>query len=120
MTLISDPNATVIPLEAMTHAGELIEYYLQEALRLNQVAETDSSAIRAKVLFDWLRRKGWKHVTMTQLSRQAPRGTKARGNVKAMRQLVSLLVEHDCLYPLPAGIHIDGKVVREAWDIADV
>jgi hypothetical protein len=120
ITLISDPNATSIPLAAMKHAGELIEYYLQEALRLNQVAETDSSAIRAKVLLDWLQSTGWKCVTMTQLSRQAPRGTKARGNVKAMRHLVSILVAHDCLYPLPTGLVIDGRAVREAWEIGDV
>jgi hypothetical protein len=57
---------------------------------------------------------------MTQLSRQAPRGTKARGNVKAMRHLVSILVAHDCLYPLPTGLVIDGRAVREAWEIGDV
>jgi hypothetical protein len=120
LTLTANPNAVEIPLSDMAAAAQLMDFYLQEALRLNSVAETDLTLTRAKALLDWLRDNNHKRVSMAQLTRHAPRATKAKGNVKAMRRLVATLADHYWLYPLPDGVQIDGKLVREAWEVVSV
>lgn len=120
LTLSNNPNATTIPLPDMKRASQLSQFYLQEALRLNQVAETDINLTRAKVLLDWMHGEDIKWVSMTQLARSAPRGTKARGSVNAMRRLMAILADHYWVYRLPEGFMVEGKPTKEAWEVVRV
>ena len=54
ITIVEDVHATEIGIAAMASALKLADWYLNEAVRLQQAAQTDPKLLRAKLLLDWM------------------------------------------------------------------
>ena len=78
LTLTANPNAVEIPLSDMEAAAQLMDFYLQEAVRLNSVAETDLTLTRANVLLNWLHDHNDKRISMAHSPGKRPEPTSQR------------------------------------------
>ena len=58
LTVVADERATKISADAMSDGIVLMEWYINEALRLQQIARTDPRLIRANRLLQWLQKRG--------------------------------------------------------------
>ena len=115
LTLIADPNATVISEDAMQRAAILTEFYLSEALRLAGVQPLHARSEQAAVLWSWLRMRGKTRITLVEMTQFAPNRLR---KAEALRSLMDLLADHYMVRPVQVGmVEFDGKVRREAWEV---
>jgi hypothetical protein len=57
LTIVEDFRATTIGVEAMRSALSLADWYMNEAVRLQQAARTDPKLLAAQKMLDWLRKR---------------------------------------------------------------
>jgi hypothetical protein len=57
LTIVEDFRATTIGVEAMRSALSLADWYMNEAIRLQQAARTDPKLLAAQKMLDWLRKR---------------------------------------------------------------
>jgi hypothetical protein len=114
-TLIDDPRATAITEEAMQRAARMIEFYLAEALRLSGVQPQHEKADQASMLWDWLKMRSKKHISLPELVQFGP--AKLR-KAETMRSVMDVLTDHYMVRKVPDGIvEFEGKARREAWEV---
>jgi Protein of unknown function (DUF3987) len=94
LTLVSDLGATEVGPEAMDSALDLMEWYLDEALRLDQTASVDPQMVDAQKLLDWLMEHEHAYtegVTRKEIAKSGP------GRLRAKRKydpLIAILLDH--------------------------
>ena len=54
LTIVADLSATTIDVQEMADAVTLVDWYVNETLRLQSAAGTSPVLLRAKILLDWL------------------------------------------------------------------
>ncbi|MCV2422730.1 DUF3987 domain-containing protein [Paucibacter sp. DJ4R-1] len=114
-TLIDDPRATAITEDAMQRAALMIEFYLAEALRLSGVQPQHDKADQASMLWDWLKMRNKKHISLPELVQFGP--AKLR-KAETMRRAMDVLADHYMVRKVPDGIvEFEGKARREAWEV---
>jgi hypothetical protein len=114
-TLIDDPRATAITEDAMQRAAQMIEFYLAEALRLSGVQPQHEKADQASMLWDWLKMRSKKHISLPELVQFGP--AKLR-KAETMRSVMDVLTDHYMVRKVPDGIvEFEGKARREAWEV---
>lgn len=107
----------VIGAEDMARAIRLMEFYLEEALRLADVDSEDPMVRDAQTLSDWLR-DGWgkPEIGLRIIQRSAPRSIKKKTSAE-IRELCAFLAQNDHITPIPAGTAIDGVHCKDAWRV---
>jgi hypothetical protein len=58
LTIFHNPGATEVDAGAMGNAVVIMDWYINETLRLQRAARTDAKLIRAQRLLDWLQERG--------------------------------------------------------------
>jgi len=107
----------VLSGEDMARAIRLMDFYIEEALRLADARPDDPRLRDAQALSDWLA-SGWPHaeIGFRQIQRKAPRRIRNKG-VDDLRDLCGLLERHDHITPIAAGADVDGERCKVAWRI---
>lgn len=107
----------VISAEDMGRAIALMNFYIDEALRLADVDSEDPMVRDAQLLSDWLRDTWAKpEIGLRLILRSAPRAIKKKG-ANGVRELCAFLAQHDHVTPISTGATIDGVLYKEAWRV---
>ncbi len=78
--------------ELIERAGELVRWYLAEALRLTNPSKVDPQLIQAQRLLDWLLSNQWRSFDARTLQREGP--PFVRKSAKQRDTILGVLVEH--------------------------
>jgi len=114
LTLIEDIAAKEIPIDRMSSAIQLTEFYLSEALRLFDSGHTDPVLTQAEELYQWLYEKKKLTISLIEIYQYGPKSIR---NARLARDLMTILVEHGYACPFPLGIEFEGTHRKEAWGI---
>lgn len=115
LTMMNDPAATLVTVDAMKSATTLVEFYLGEALRLSNVQPQHEQADLAMMLWIWLTQRGKRYVTLPEMAQFGP--AKLR-KAQTLRMLMNVLAEHYMVRLVPDGmVEYKGKKRREAWEV---
>lgn len=113
--LMADPMASVITEDAMQRAAEVLEFYLDEALRLSGVQPLHERSDQAALLWAWLTQRGKQQISLPELVQFGP--AKLR-KAEAMRSVMDVLADHYMVRRVPDGmVQFDGKGRREGWEV---
>ncbi|HTO20175.1 MAG TPA: YfjI family protein [Pseudomonas sp.] len=94
MTVVEESEA--ITCELIERAAMLMEWYLGEALRVVNPAQTDSRTLLAQRLLEWLLANDWQRFEARRLQREGPR--LVRKSARQRDELLGILVEHRQLF----------------------
>jgi hypothetical protein len=100
LTILENPEASTIGVEAMTAACELAGWYVAEALRLSGALRQPPGLRNAIKLLDWLRTKRKTEITRSEVMQFGPSGvrTKAEGDAA-----IGKLEDHGWLITVPVA-----------------
>ncbi|MDV7145633.1 YfjI family protein [Tropicimonas sp. TH_r6] len=116
LTAWRDLNAPEVTGDTMADAIMLSQFYLNEASRLAESAETSVGIKKAESLREWLM-ASWSNtdITFREILQRAP----ARGlrESPAAKDAIKILVEHGWLVQLPPGTEVRGARRQEAYRI---
>ena len=90
LTVVADERATKISADAMSDGIALMEWYINEALRLQQIARTDPRLIRANTLLQWLQKRG-PVVRVREILQFGPAPERSK---KALDETLEILKQH--------------------------
>jgi len=96
------------------NSGTLIQYYLDEALRLSNSGVTDSDLCEASKLLEWLRVGGKEIVTLKEIYQYGPNSIR---DSKKARKLMAILVDHGYALPSTNDVSVGGKNRKETYEV---
>lgn len=114
LALVANPQATDIDRHSIRCGIALMDYYVTEALRIQDSGVADPELQAAQRLLDWLHDLKAPCVHLAKVYQFGPCGIR---DAKTARRLLEVLVKHRWAYPVPDGMTIDGKFRKEAWRI---
>lgn len=97
MALFESPNTNKVEKDHIMRAATLIEYYLNERIRIRNIAAPNKELKRAQELLDWLRATRKKRVELQEIYQKGPYKLRT---AKEARIAVKVLVEHFWLSPV--------------------
>ncbi len=116
--LTENPDATEVTALEAGHGVALVQYFIEELLRLREGGWGDPALEGAQELLDWA------HTKWMEEFREGPlisSGDIARFGPKRFRRVadakkpLKILEEHNWLIPQRDGVEIRGKKCRKAW-----
>ena len=116
LTLWNKHSAGSIDSESVEAAGYLMDYYLEEGLRIADFSSElsdDSDLSMAADLLKWAKVNGFYLVYSRMLTQNAPK--RAMRKTRTIEKLMNILVEHGQAIPLKDKPVIDGKPRQKAW-----
>ncbi len=115
LTLVKNPKAAQIDAETLQDACELVEFYLQEALRLFGKAAVNSDIAEAEKVRHWLH-SSWPetHIALSDVLRWGPHSI--RDNTTA-RRVLNVLAATGHVQKTLQPVIIKGKRRRQSWQI---
>ena len=116
MAMFDDINRKSISKEYIDNAVVLMEYYLNERLRLTKIAEPNIELEQAKILLKWIQEKGLKVVTLPDVYQNGPSRFR---NKKQAESTIIILVNHCWLTEIEGGgiSEISGKKSNNIWRV---
>jgi len=116
MALFDDINRKSIPKRYINNAVELMEYYLNERLRLTKMAEPNHGIEQAKTLLKWIQKKGLKVITLPDVYQLGPSRFR---NKQQAQDSIGILINHFWLSMIDGGgiSEITGKKSNNIWSI---
>jgi len=78
LTVVEQPRAAEIGAEAMRSAVMLMDWYVNEAIRLQHASRTDASLLVAQQLLDWLRERGQELIPFREILQLGPAATRTK------------------------------------------
>lgn len=115
LALVDDPDAVMIPIEALERAIRIADFYASEAVRLFGSPALSPEVVRAEALREWLL-TGW-HKHVIGLRHIVRLGPNAIREARSARAALVVLEAHGWVTPIPSGAIIEGERAREAWHI---
>ena len=94
LTIIENPEATIIDAEAMASGCELAAWYVGEALRLSDAYREPPSLRNARRLLDWLKARGKRESSIRDIMQFGPSSLRVKAEAEAA---LAVLEEHGYL-----------------------
>jgi len=110
-------NGSSIGVNAMERGIELMQYYLNEAVRISSAGQINRDLKEAEQLLKWLQENNHTQVYPVLVYQKAP-SRKLREKQAALKA-IHILEDHGRLIPID-GVEIDGRLRREAWRLTHV
>lgn len=114
LTLVDDPGASVIRIDAINQAAELVLHALAEAVRIIGTTQVPVEVQHAQALLEWCHRDG---IAQLHSGAALQFGPYAIRNKTTFDDAVRMLEKSGWAVPVPGGADIDGKQRRRVWDI---
>lgn len=115
MALFENIDRKTIPRIYIENSIKLMEYYLDERLRLLNSNQTNTNLMEAQFLLDWLNKKGYDHICLPDIYRLGPNSIR---NAKKARSLMKILESHYWITPIkPCLSPTDRRKSKECWKI---
>jgi hypothetical protein len=115
LTLIDNPAAPSIDIEALQRAIVIAEYFASEALRLFDARIASPTIRLAETLLTWLHNKWSEPFIGLKIIYQF--GPSLIRDAEAARKAVAILEEHGWLERAPKGTKVADAAVKEAWRV---
>lgn len=103
LTMVCDPQATQVGLDAMEAALHLVQHYMGEYERLVGMSGVPEALQHAQALLEWLRRTSRAGTTAREIMRGGPRAIRS---ANLARTALAVLVEHGWLRSEDAGHYV--------------
>jgi len=113
LCIIENIDALEISQAHAECARALVEFYLGEARRVNEMAKQDPDLRTAQKLLDWIQEKA-RAVSLVEIYTNGPQPVR---NVKRARHFTRILFEHGYLNPVK-NVEFRGVQRDEGWEIA--
>ena len=115
LTLVDDLNAPLLDDEHLAAGIEVVQFYLSEALRLEDAGAAQPDLVRAERLREWLNTT-WKHdvIGLTEIYQLGPRSLRDAGSA---REAMAVVEDHGWVQRLEGGTTVGETFRREAWHI---
>jgi hypothetical protein len=91
LTIVEDFPATTIGIEAMHSALTLADWYMNEAVRLQQAARTDPKLLAAQRMLDWLHERGKDVIEFREIIQYGPSPLRTKAAAAAA---LAVLTDH--------------------------
>jgi hypothetical protein len=114
LTLVDDPGARVIRVDAINNASEVVLYALGEAIRIVGTAQVPIEIQHAQALLDWCHQRGIKQLHSRGALQRGPYAIRDKDVFDAA---VRKLEKAGWATSVPGGADIGGKHRRRVWDI---
>jgi hypothetical protein len=102
-----------IDIEDVERGIMLVEYYLNEAMRIQGCLSIHPDLLLAQKVLNWCKESGREAIALQEIYQRGP--SQIRSADKA-RSIMDILEKHGWVTPT-SGIEIDGKRYKEAWVI---
>jgi hypothetical protein len=110
LTLVSDPEAFCVDEPTLERALTLVQFYLNEQVRLAGATSVSAEISNAQKLLDWFDRKGRADVTARDVMRLGPNSIRDATSAKAALRLLAehgwLATENGTRYWMPAAAQV--------------
>src|SRR5262249_10815202 len=113
LILIADLQASAISKVYIEAGIELVQFYLNEALRLFNSASINPDLLLAEKLLLWARTRG-KPLYLRAVYQYGPNAIRDKATA---HRIVSVLENHGWIRRLKDGAGVDGAHRREAWEV---
>lgn len=118
LTVFSDITASHIDGDTMRNAISLAHYYLDEALRLVEVAVASTELKTADYLLKWISQNhGVKPFLFSDVLQNGPNSVR---DSKRIKSLFAILMEYGWLIKMPDSTIINGKQRNTAYRLAEL
>lgn len=114
LTLVDDPSAELISLETLNRATLLMDWYLEEALRLKAQASVSAELSNAERLVSWMHERNSSLVWIGDVYQYGP---SAFRKADEARRCLLKLEEHGLLRKVPEGAEVGGVWRAEVWEM---
>jgi hypothetical protein len=116
MALFDDIHRETVPVQYMENAITLVQYYLNERLRISAMASPDLEIENAKILLAWIQKKDLRFVTLPDIYQSGPNRFR---NKKQAAAAASTLENHHWLIKKESGVvsELSGKKSNAAWKV---
>ncbi len=110
LTIVENIHATEIGIEAMRSALMVVDWYVNEAVRLQQAARTDAKLMVAQQLLDWMRGRGEEVFSFREIVQFGPSAIRTKS---AAERALTTLTAHGWVVEVSARPR-KVRLVREA------
>ncbi len=110
LTIVDNVHATEIGINAMSCALLLADWYVNEAVRLQQAGRTDPKLLAAQQLLDWMQGLEVEEINFREILQCGPSGLRTK---RAAEQALKTLIDHAWVQDLPTRPR-KLRLVREA------
>lgn len=118
LTVFSDITASHIDADTMRNAISLAHYYLDEALRLVEVAVASTELKTADYLLKWISQNyGIEPFLFSEVLQNGPNSVR---DSKRLKSLFAILTEYGWLIKMPKATIVDGKSRNTAYRLAEL
>ncbi|HEY5851077.1 MAG TPA: DUF3987 domain-containing protein [Lysobacter sp.] len=114
LTLLENPHASEVQVEAIERAALLVAHYLGEACRIIGTAVLPVETRHAMLLLDWCRDTGRDRLYSSAALRLGPNAIRHK---EAFDEAMKVLERAGWAIPLLPGVEVDGRQRRRAWSI---
>jgi len=115
-TLIQNPDAGDIGVEAIEAGICLMDFYLTEALRIQSTGISDPELNLADKCLRWLQSSGTTAVYPALVYQYGPAAIR---DADSARRVINILEKHRWLIKVQGGGKADGILRRELWNLAE-
>ena len=117
LTLFDNPDARNIDLEHMEAGWTLLEFYLNEALRLFDISESDPELTLARTVRDWIWSRNKPLISLVEIYRYGPNRIR---NAKTALKLMGILWEHGYVRPATVKVEFEGITRKDVWEVRPI
>jgi hypothetical protein len=114
LELVDNLHAPEITAASMEAGIVLVQFYIDEALRLVNASASDPNLILAEKLLAWVQTQKAEIIHLAQIYQLGPSPIR---DAKTARKIADVLEDHGWLLRIDGGIEIDGSLRREAWRV---
>jgi len=118
MCLFETPSISEVTEAYIQRATTLMEYYLNERLRITTLAEPNIQLENARKLLQWIQDRKFKKLVLPDVYQSGPAVFR---NKKQALESLKVLEDHWWIQPLPDGCdsELTGKKSKNAWIVTD-
>ena len=114
LTLVDDPGASVIRVEAINQGADLVLHALAEAVRIIGITQVPVEVQHAQALLEWCHRDGIAKLHSGAVLQFGPYAIRSKDTFD---DAIRMLEKAGWAVPVPGGAEINGKTRRRVWDI---
>lgn len=114
LTIVDNPDATIVEAEQMEAGCEVMAWYVNEALRLLDAWRLPPSLRNARRLRDWLKAKGKREASLSEIMQYGPYAIRRKKEAEAA---LTALVEHGYVVRRGAGRSPRWEIVAETRSV---
>ncbi len=111
--MIQCSDTDQIDVEDVERGIILVEYYLNEAMRIQGCLSIHPDLLLAQKVLNWCKESGREAIALQEIYQRGPSQIRSAGKA---RSIMDILEKHGWVTPI-SGIEIDGKRYKEAWVI---